>query len=113
MDDVVSAVQSLVEVVQAEFIAACHDMGEGRWHGLGADARARVTRKAREEVKRLTSALDRVQSHIDALPDGDLSPADLAAGVAALEDEERRMRNAAAVLRAAVVNDVTSSSTTL
>ena len=77
-DAIISAVQAFVEMVQAEFTAAAASMLQGTWHGLDADARARVSRKAREEAKRLTAVLDRVQAGIDAAPGCALSGADVA-----------------------------------
>lgn len=100
MDAIVAAVQALVEVVQSEFVATAGDNRDGRWHGLESDARDRVTRKAREEARRLQAAFDRVQAAIDELPAGDVGPRELARLVADQASERERLAAAAARLRA-------------
>ena len=103
MDSIVTSVQALVEVVQAEFGAAAGEMPDGRWLGLDTDARDRVTRKAREEARRLQTAFDRVQAAIDALPAGDVGPDALARLVADRAAERERLVAAAARLRVALL----------
>jgi hypothetical protein len=50
-DDIMVAVQAIFELVQREFMAAAANMTDGRWVGLDPDARSRIARHARGEVR--------------------------------------------------------------
>lgn len=92
-DDLVVAVQSILEHVQAEFGAAgdAADDGAGRWVGVDADARLRLARRIRDEVNRLAAVFGRVRATIDAVPGGRLTAAELDAALAAERAELMRL----------------------
>jgi uncharacterized small protein (DUF1192 family) len=91
-DDILAAVQAIIEMAQADFVAAAAGMDAGRWHGLDADTRGRLSRKAREEVKRLTALFACIRAEIDATPGAALSPAELERRIAERRAELERLQ---------------------
>lgn len=50
-DNIMVAVQTILEIVQEEFAAASAKSEDGRWTGLDADSKHRIDVKARDEVR--------------------------------------------------------------
>ena len=94
-----SSIQSLLDIAQAEFAGAEGD-GGGRWVGLDADARLRLSRRVREEVLRLGDVFARVRADIDAVPGGGVPPEELLAALAAEARELARLQGAQRSLEA-------------
>ena len=85
-DDIMVAIQAIMEHVQTEFSSANGDGGS--WVGVDADARLRLTRRIRDEVNRLANVFERVRHNIDAVPGGRISGLELDL---ALEKEKKEL----------------------
>lgn len=104
-DDIMTAVQAVVEHVTAEFSAAAGAAGAGagapgRWAGVDADARLRLAQRIRDEVNRLGDVFERVRATVQAVPGGDVTPDALDAALEAERAELARLQAARAALQA-------------
>ena len=95
-DDIMAAIQAILEVAQGEFSSVLVEAGGGmggmpRWGGVDADARLRISRRVRDEVNRLREAFVRVRAAIDAVPGGDMTPAELEAAMCGEQRELERV----------------------
>ena len=100
VNDVADAVQLIFEVVTREFTAALPAMPAGRWVGLTADARARLSLDSHAQVQRLSRILDGMQASIDSVEAAEALPAELDAAIAAAHADAARRTELNARLRA-------------
>lgn len=101
-DDIATSVQSIFELVQVEFAQAAATMDPGKWTGLDADARARLTKHCREEVNKLRDVFLRVQATIDAVPGCDRTASEIDEEAAELEALRAREAATNALLRSLI-----------
>lgn len=92
---IINHVQAILDVTTTEFTAAAAAATDGKWTGLGADARQRLAQKSREEVHALQAAFARVRARMDADKGQGMSAAELEAAIAAAEAEATRLEGVA------------------